>query len=245
MDLLEPQASIMISREEEALLPEVTQAAHGLAAAAEAATVGPRVEERMDLADEAFNDAVEPLRRLYRNLATAHSFHRDVGAQRGEDTMQLRLEVARLRGTVLALAWMMRPQHFILENVLGCKRPRSATIQSTPLDWYNELCGQELEGYSWADCVVDAWPHPEARKRVFILGSCSGEFTAEAWTAQVLELQDRAATMPMRRYDVEFSAPRPPAGLERVDEQNDIVDYHVLFANAFKLLGMCVERCQT
>ena len=56
----------------------------------------------MFYAEEEFDQAVLPLRRLYTNMAVEMALHRDADRMRGEMLQELRMEVARLKGSVLS-----------------------------------------------------------------------------------------------------------------------------------------------
>ena len=57
---------------------------------------------RRQAAEQSFDEAVQPLRSLYRDMSVAMELHRDVDRMRGEAIQELRMEVARLKGTVLS-----------------------------------------------------------------------------------------------------------------------------------------------
>ena len=58
--------------------------------------------QRRQAAEQAFDEAMQPLRNLYRDTSVAMELHRDVDLARGEAIQELRMEVARLKGTVLS-----------------------------------------------------------------------------------------------------------------------------------------------
>ena len=57
---------------------------------------------RRQAAEQAFDEAVLPLRNLFRDTSVALELHRDVDRMRGEMIQEPRMEVARLKGTVLS-----------------------------------------------------------------------------------------------------------------------------------------------
>ena len=57
---------------------------------------------RRQAAEQTFDEAVLPLRNLFRDTSVTLELHRDVDRMRGEAIQELRMEVARLKGTVLA-----------------------------------------------------------------------------------------------------------------------------------------------
>ena len=131
-----------------------------------------------------------------------------------------------------------QPTFALLENVLGCMKRRSADTSDSPLDWYRQKFGQQLGNYTFADITVDSLPHPEQRARVFMLLSRCEAFSANAWKAEVEKIMETTAAMPIFAPDLSYASPTPPrcSGAEQEDEK--VCDYHVLFAKAFKNLGM-------
>ena len=79
--------------------PERAAPAAGAAAASAEPWLG---ATRRQAAEQEFDTAVLPLRRLYTNMAVEMALHRDVDRMRGEMLQELRMEVARLKGSVLS-----------------------------------------------------------------------------------------------------------------------------------------------
>ena len=101
--------AVMTSREEDEAPAEARRDGPGDGAAA-APAAGPdaaRAEPwlgvtRRASAEQRFDEAMQPLRNLYRDMSVAMELHRDVDRMRGEAIQELRMEAARLKGTVLS-----------------------------------------------------------------------------------------------------------------------------------------------
>ncbi|CAE7251365.1 unnamed protein product [Symbiodinium sp. CCMP2592] len=60
-----------------------------------------------------------------------------------------------------------------------------------PLDYCLDALQKNLPGYTLAVVEIDSHPLPEERKRVWILGSSSVAFSADAWKKEVLALEQQ------------------------------------------------------
>ena len=145
-----------------------------------------------------------------------------------------------------------KPRFYCLENVLGALRVRKASVgpqsEDTPKEWYDNYIREKLPEYSHGDIVVDALPGPEARCRLFLLGSRDENFTATDWVRETTFFSKKCENMPRHHVAGTFTFADQTLGKGFIPHKGEEqclqsdADYHACFAAACKKLGRIHER---
>lgn len=115
--------------------------------------------------------------------------------------------------SALALLKAAQPTYFALENVLGCRLPRSKKakedeVEISPKDYYESRFKEELHGYT-VECIeLSSSPLPENRPRLWWLGSRSKSFAAQEWKQKVETLEKVALGLPRHHLAPIFESRR-------------------------------------